>query len=265
MAALTLLATACTEQEQATPQGDPASLRVTISDDEAATRCIVIDNPGIKLESFWKGLGTLMAYYPYISNASQTGDGLVLDFPAVQHYTTVGGVPQPDSEVCFMAGKGSVGNGISFVNLMAVLKVGQAFESETQVRSVEFRDLSGAPVSGTFSVSFNGNIPEATFTGSGTVLTLDLGAEGQTAYEGSLFNIFLVVPARNYPKGFEITFVTVDGQQTVRTIGSREGKELKRSVVRLHRAELRAHRRWQQGRRCRWQPHRPALPLPARP
>lgn len=270
MAALTLLATACTEQEQATPQGDPASLRVTISDDEAATRSIVIDNPGIKLESFWKGndkigvfstsaqnvvfsvsetsisadgktadfnstsglpLGTLMAYYPYISNASQTGDGLVLDFPAVQHYTTVGGVPQPDSEVCFMAGKGSVGNGISFVNLMAVLKVGQAFESETQVRSVEFRDLSGAPVSGTFTVSFNGNIPEATFTGSGTVLTLDLGAEGQTAYEGSLFNVFLVVPARNYPKGFEITFVTVDGQQTVRTIGSREGKELKRSVV----------------------------------
>ena len=270
MAGLSLLATACTEQEQTTPQGDPTSLRVTISDDEAATRSIVIDNPGIKLESFWKGndkigvfgtsaqnvvfsvseasisadgktadfnstyglpTGPLTAYYPYISNASQTGDQLVLDFPAVQHYTTVGGVPQPDSEVCFMAGKGSIGSGISFVNIMSVLKVSQAFESETQVRRVEFRDLSGAPVCGAFTVSFDGNTPEATFTGEGSVLALDLGAEGQTAYEGSLFNVFLVVPARNYPKGFEITFVAVDGQQTVRTVGSRDGKVLKRSVV----------------------------------
>ncbi len=271
MAGLSLLAVACTEQEQANQQtGDPTALHATIIEDVAATRSIVVDNPGIKLESFWKDgdqigvfgesdknitfsvtqsaissdgksadfnspagipAGQLMAYYPYSANATQSGDGLALDFPATQHYTTVGGIAQPDPEACAMAGIGTRGNGISFVNLMAVLKVGQVFSSETQVRSVEFRDLDDGPVCGSYTVSFDGSVPTTTFAGGGKVLTLDLGNEGVTAYKGGLFTVFIVVPARSYPKGFEITFIDIDGNRTVKTAGSRDGKKLQRSVV----------------------------------
>ena len=189
MAGLSLLAVACSEQEEEANQqaSDPTALHATIIEDAAATRSIVVDNPGVKLESFWKGGdqigvfgmseknimfsvtqsgissdgksadfnspagipdGQLMAYYPYSANATQSGDQLVLDFPATQHYTTVGSISQPDPEACAMAGIGTKGNGISFVNLMAVLKVGQVFSSDTQVRSVEFRDLDDGPVCG---------------------------------------------------------------------------------------------------------------------
>ncbi len=271
MAAMTLMATACTEQENvSTPSVEPTALRATIVDDKAATRSIVIDNPGIRLESFWKegdriGVfsasaqnisfsvasgtisadgktadfkstttipsGELTAYYPYSTSATFTTDDLKLQFPSTQHYTEVGGVAQPDPEACVIVGKGSKDGGISFVNVMAVLKVGQVFDTKTTVRSVEFRDLNGGAVSGAYTVSFSGSNPEAKFTGNGQVLTLDLGTEGVTAEENSLFTVFLVVPARLYPKGFEITFVDSEGNKTVKTAGSKDGKTLQRSVV----------------------------------
>ena len=268
---MTLLTTACTEQENAsTPSGDPTTLRATIADDETATRSIVIDNPGIKLESFWKAgdrigvfgssaqnvsfsvadgtisadgktadfkstsdipSGDLTAYYPYSTSATLTNEGLKLQFSTTQHYTEVGGVAQPDPEACVMVGSGSKGGGINFLNVMAVLKVGQVFDKKTAVSSVEFRDLNGAPVSGTYTITFRGGIPEANFIGNGQVLTLDLGTEGMTVEENSLVTVFLVVPARHYPKGFEVTFVAADGTKTSKTASSKEGKTLQRSVV----------------------------------
>lgn len=270
LAGFSILGIACSEQEAATTLNDSSTLRITISDDQAATRTIVIDNPGIALETFWNAgdkigvfgtngqnisfevaaeaisqngktadfkttsaipTGDLTAYYPYDANATMDGEALVLNFPATQNYTIVKGIPQPDPTACVMVGQGSVAGGISFVNTMAVLKIGQVFSKKTNVRSVEFRDLNGSAVTGKFKVSFPNGSPSTEFIGDGKVLTLDLGKSGLDAEANTLFNIFIVVPARDYPKGFEVTFVDSDGNRTVKTVGSKQGKTLKRSVV----------------------------------
>ena len=270
LAGFSILGIACSEQEATTTLNDSSTLRITISDDQAATRTIVIDNPGIALETFWNAgdkigvfgtngqnisfevaaeaisqngktadfkttsaipTGDLTAYYPYDANATMDGEALVLNFPTTQNYTILKGLPQPDPTACVMVGKGSVAGGISFVNTMAVLKIGQVFSKKTNVRSVEFRDLNGSPVTGKFKVSFSNGSPTTEFIGDGNVLTLDLGKSGFDAEANTLFNVFLVVPARDYPKGFEVTFVDSDGNRTVKTVGSKQGKTLKRSVV----------------------------------
>ena len=264
------VATACTQDLTETKNiASDEGLTVTIDDDEQATRAIVIDNPGIRLETTWTAgdqlgifgagqsnepytinastisddgrtaaftstasipSGDLLAYYPYNANATQSDDQLHLTFPKTQHYTVAGSVPLPDPEACVMAGKGSEATGVNMRNVMAVLKVGQVFATPTTVKSVEFRDLSGKSVCGDYTVTMTGGIPQTTFDGTGDVLTLDMG-EGVKAEDGSAFIVFLVVPARDYPKGFEITFVDTEGQRTVRTAGTKNGKTLNRSVV----------------------------------
>lgn len=266
----TLLATACQDNVEPTPNILPSDgLQAIISDDAAATRTIVIDNPGIRMESFWTSddqLGTfgeqsdntalmidastisqngksatfnsadgipsgeLLAYYPYMSGVSRSGDVLQFSFPSTQHFTQVGGVAQPDPKACVMVGKGSKGTGVSFQNVMAVLKIGQAFTEQTVLKRIEFRDLSGKPVCGSYSVDLSQNNPETSFNGDGKVLALDLG-NGLEIADGSLCVTFMVVPARQYPKGFELTFINADGKKTVRTIGTKNGKTLLRSVV----------------------------------
>lgn len=270
LAATALLTASCSEQDTTTVADGSAVLHATIDDDYAATRSIVVDNPGVKLESFWHSgdrlgvfgqsdrnvsftiaegsithdgksadfksatgipAGSLLAYYPYSSSATGSSSVLALDFPATQHYVEVGGVAQPDPAACVMVGTGTKDDGISFVNLMSVVKVGQVFTEPTTVQRVEFRDLAGSPVCGAYSVDLSSGQPVTTFSGVGQVLTLDLGSEGRSAAGGSLFTAFLVVPARDYPKGFEITFVAADGTKTVKTAGSKDGKTLRRSVV----------------------------------
>ena len=267
---ITLLAAGCSRWDDPIRTDESRNLQAVISDDEWATRSIVIDNPGIKLESFWKAddrigvfgstggqvaftvagntisqdgktaefvsvsdipAGKLMAYHPYSESAEKSGNGFILNFPDTQHYTMERGVVQPDPNACMMAGTGSKGSGVQFVNLMSVLKVGQVFIEDTMVQSVEFRDLTDSPVCGPFTVSFDSSVPSTTFTGNGKVLKLDLGSEGIRADANSLFIVFLAVPARDYPKGFEITFVAADGKKTVKTVGTRDGKTLHRSVV----------------------------------
>lgn len=267
---IALLATACQENmETVADVSSPDGLRASIADDEAVTRSIVVDNPGVKLESFWSAgdklgvfggqaantalsidaatisnngkeatfnalngvpAGELLAYHPYMDDASVSDDILQLTFPAVQHFTEVGLLPQPDPAACVMVGKGSKGAGVSFKNVMAVLKIGQVFADPTTVTSIEFRDLTGKAVSGTYTVDMSKGTPAVAFTGSGQLITLDLG-DGQDVSAGGRLIAFLVVPARDYPKGFELTFVHADGQKTVRTVGSTKGKTLNRSVV----------------------------------
>lgn len=267
---MALLATACQENiETITNEVSYDGLRASIADEEAATRSIVVDNPGIKLESFWTAddeigvfgeqainttlhidaasiskngkdatfnalngipTGELLAYHPYMAGASASGDVLHLTFPATQHYTEVERVPQPDPEACVIVGKGSKGTGISFKNVMAVLKIGQVFANQTMVKRIEFRDLSGKAVCGSYTVDLSQNLPVTDFTGDGKVITLDLGNGLEVSAGGRLIT-FLVVPAREYPKGFELTFIHADGQKTVRTVGSKKGKTLNRSVV----------------------------------
>jgi hypothetical protein len=55
VAGISLLITACSEQETINSVNSLGgeTLHATISEDKAATRSIVIDNPGVKLETFW--------------------------------------------------------------------------------------------------------------------------------------------------------------------------------------------------------------------
>ncbi len=269
--AVLLVLSACTNDSLSPENGsEPAHLRATFDADVAVTKSILIDNPGVKLESFWEAgeqigvfggnvgnalftlmaedlsydrktadfttdgtipAGKLTAYSPYQKGATGDGDAIVVNFPATQHYTTYNGVVQPDPVANILLGEGSKGSGLNFRNMTAVLKIGQAFEAETLVKTVEFRDLSGASVSGTMKLT-GGAAPKAEITGSGTVLTLDLG-EGIEFQSGSVSPLFLMVPAREYKKGFEITFIDSNGAKTVRTVGATMGKTLERGVVYL--------------------------------
>ena len=265
-----LLATACQDTEETVLNTIPTEgLRASIVDEEAVTRSIVVDNPGIKLESFWTAndkigvfssqatniqlsidsatisttgkeatfdaiggvpSGELLVYHPYMAGAGMSNQVLQLTFPSVQHYTMMGRVPQPDPEACVMVGKGSKGTGVAFKNVMAVLKIGQVFTQQTTIKSIEFRDLSGKAVSGSYTVDLSQGAPVTEFTGDGKVIKLDLG-NGLDVGDGGRLIAFMVVPARQYAKGFELTFVDANGQQTVRTVGSKSGKKLNRSVV----------------------------------
>lgn len=264
------IVTSCKQELEGTVFSAPSEgLTATIADDESVTRSIVIDNPGVCLESFWTendqlGIfgegsdnvayridassitndgrkatfhstasvpsGNITAYFPYQSNAILSGSTLKLTFPQTQHYVKVGNVVQPDPQACMMVGTGSQKNDIQMRNVMAVLKVGQAYDETTTVKRVEFRDLAGEPVCGEFTVSMSGGLPVSTFSGSGDVLSLDMG-DGVKAQGGSSFIVFLVVPARDYPKGFEITFVDDNGGRVVKTAGTKLGKTLQRGVV----------------------------------
>ena len=179
--------------------------------------------------------GDLTAYFPYQANAViNSSGGLQLIFPAKQSYSTENGVPVPDDASNFMVGKGTHTSGISFNNLFSVLKIGYSSEGEKIIKEVQFRDLSGKSVSGNFVVNWNGNEPQAVFPDNGgaesLVLAVDCG-EGVTVRELNMGVFFLIVPAREYPKGFEITFIASDGSKEVKTIGTKVGKTLARSIV----------------------------------
>lgn len=252
------------------PQETGDRLRGVFDADLAVTKSILVDNPGVKLASFWEAgeqigvfggssenqlfavkaedlsadrktadfstegsipAGRLTAYSPYQTEARKDGDAIIVNFPATQRYVIGNGVVQPDPAANILLAEGSKGSGLTFRNMTAVLKIGQTFETETVVRSVEFRDLSGAAVAGAMKLT-GGTVPKAAITGDGAVLTLDLG-EGLVFPAGSMRPLFLIVPAREYAKGFEITFVDDKGGRTVRTVGSAMGKTLERSVVYL--------------------------------
>ena len=252
------------------PEPEPKGLLAVIDADLPATRSILVDNPGVKLESYWQAgdeigvfggsagnvlfqlkesslssnrktaefqgndaipSGKLTAYAPYSKDARKDGEAIVVNFPAGQRYVTSNGVAAPDPSAHFLLGEGTKNGGLTFRAVAAVLKIGQVFGQATIVKTVEFRDLSGAAISGTMKLT-PGNAPTGEITGNGTVLTLDLG-EGLEYPEGEMRPLFLIVPARNYPRGFEITFIDDKGGKTVRTVGTAQGKKLERGVVYL--------------------------------
>ena len=246
-------------------------LTATIDCGINSTKAILIDNPGSRLESRWQtdesigifgdgaanvkfsisgadisldgktakfkstsGIpgGTLTAYSPYMADTKVNGSDIAVNIPAVQSYVTINGVVQPDPQSNFMVATGSAGAGLTFRNAMAVLKIGQFFETAQTLKKIEFRDLSGAPVCGAATLSWNGGAPKAAITGDGAVITLDCG-EGLSFAAGQRGVFFLIVPARSYPKGFELAFVDASGTRTVKTVGTTKGKTLDRSIVYL--------------------------------
>ena len=270
MIALALLAVfSCSREsyEPAVPEG-PCEIRADIDPDGPATRAILLDNPGVRMDAVWSGgdkiglagtsgaavlfqvaaediasngksavfrsesgvpSGSLTAFYPWQEGTSLSGGKLTMDFPAVQHYSLGRGVPQPDPSVALMAGTGTARNGVAFRNIMAVLKVGQAFDEATTVASVEFRDPADQAVSGRVTIDLANNFA-STVSGGGAVLTLDCG-EGVELKPGELGKFFLVVPARTYARGLEITFVTKEGQRFTRTSGASSGVTLGRGII----------------------------------
>jgi len=245
-------------------------LRGVMDADLAVTKSILVDNPGVKMESLWEAgdqigvfggstenalftlkaedlskdrktadfstdgtipSGKLTAYAPYQKDAKKDGDAIVVTFPARQQYVTYNGVAQPDPSADILLGEGTKNAGLAFRNLIAILKIGQVFEQATLVKTVEFRDLSGAAVAGAMKIT-PGSTPKGEITGDGKVLTLDLG-DGLEYPESEMRPIFLIVPARTYEKGFEITFIDDKGGRTVRTVGTTNGKTLERGVVYL--------------------------------
>lgn len=245
------------------------SLTAFIDCSAGATKSILVDNPGIRMESRWQAgesigifgdgganvkfsisgadisedgktarfssssgvpSGDLTAVSPYQLGSTASSGVVTIDFPATQNYLTNDGMPMPDPASTIMLGRGSAAGGLIFRNATAILKIGQTFDEPTIVKSVEFKDLSGKAVSGAMSLSFEGGFPKAEIIGSGSVITLDCGdGVSLEAEQTSVF--FLVVPARTYPNGFEITFVDADGAKTVKTAGTLQGKTLERSIV----------------------------------
>lgn len=251
------------------PAPDSFQLTATIAPDGPETRTILLDNPGVRMQTRWAaadaiGLfsssgeafslnltasdisddgktavfrsssalpsGTLTAFYPANSEASFSNGKITTRFPDTQHYTSARGVSQPDPAVSLMAGTGTAASGIAFCNVMAVLKIGQAFDETTVIRSVTLRDLSGGALSGSVTIDPSKNYASELSSGP-DVLTLDCGEEGVTLEQGVMGIFYFIVPARQYSQGLEITFVTKEGEHMSRTAGTVRGTSFNRGVI----------------------------------
>ena len=181
--------------------------------------------------------GEFYAYFPYEITAGGTPEGgLVLTMPATQQLNLDGAKPMPDDMASAMVGKGNAGN-VTLHSVHAILKVGYvAMDSVDVMKYITFRDLNGKPVSGRYTVRLDDNgFPEATFPASGSeaddIITLECDSNYSTVTASDLRTFYLVVPARDYPQGFELTFYLKSGKSESKTIGKLAGKKLERAMV----------------------------------
>ena len=181
--------------------------------------------------------GEFYAYFPYEITAGGTPEGgLVLTMPATQQLNLDGAKPMPDDMASAMVGKGNAGN-VTLHSVHAILKVGYvAMDSVDVMKYITFRDLNGKPVSGRYTVRLDDNgFPEATFPASGSeaddIITLECDSNYSTVTASDLRTFYLVVPARDYPQGFELTFYLKSGKSESKTIGKLAGKKLERTMV----------------------------------
>ncbi len=267
-AVLSITAISCARQFDDEGGQTQGAIRATIVADSYLTKTIVIDTPGKSVDTYWKdgdrmGIfggsasnlefslspadisedgksavfrsessvpkGSITAYVPFSASASTIGEELVLEMPAVQHPVFAKGKIQPDPRSNLMVATGSSDSGLTFHNVLSILKIGQVFETDVRLVKVEFRDLDNKPVCGAMRIKAD-IIPSAVITGEGKVLTLDLGS-GIRIAAGEVYPLFMYVPSRSYPKGFELTFITDDGSRIVHTAGSKSGKTLERSII----------------------------------
>jgi hypothetical protein len=265
---LGLFGLAACVQEMTPPVQESHAITASIAQDGPQTRAILLDNPGVRMESYWSAgdiigiagsdgavkafqvsaadisddgrtavfrssdavpSGNITAFFPYQEGAAIAGGMITMDLPATQHYSLGKGLPQPDPSAALMAGTGTAETGVSLSNVLSVLKVGQSFDEKATVAKVEFRDLDGKPVAGRITIDPTKNYA-SDLTGEGTVITLDCG-EGVSLEAGELGKFYILVPAHNYPKGIEVTFVLSDGQRVVKTAGTTSGLNCGRGVV----------------------------------
>lgn len=259
---------ACTSEPAPTTDKLVFELTASIAADGPQTRTVLIDNPGVRVETYWtpgdaisiftpsgenrilyvdydnigdngktaifhtyEGFpsGSLSALYPADENANVSSGKINTIFPDTQHYVLYEGRPQPDPAVSLMAGTGTASAGIAFKNVMSVLKIGQSFLNAATVTAVTFRDLSGAAVAGSLSINPSDNYASGV-SGGNTVLTLDCG-EGVELEPGATGVFYLVVPARTYPKGIQLSFITSEGEPVVLEVGTDKGLTLGRGII----------------------------------
>ncbi len=261
---------ACARETLDDPQasGDRHSITAYIESNSPLTRTILLDNPGVRVENRWTagdriGLGgtsgavipfslaasdinadshsaifrssgevpsgSLVSFYPYQEGAVVSGGKILMDFPATQHYSLGKGMPQPDPEAGIMAATGTSEGGLHFANVMAILKIGEVFDAAECIVRLEMRDPSGKPLAGRIAIDPSNNYSSDISSGE-AILTLDLG-DGVDFEAGHAGRFFMLVPARSYPKGIEITFVTAGGRRITRTCGASGGLTFNRGVI----------------------------------
>ena len=265
--AAALLSLSCVREDM--PQADSASgLLCRIEGGVPATKTVLKDDPGVRMVSKWQSedavgifsdnasnlqysivassisddgktaefiaqystpAGELFAYSPYQQSAVRSGASLIVDFPGNQQYAAMGNLSGPDPAANILAGTGNSQTGISFRPVAAILKIGQAFDDAVTLTAVEFRDLDGKAVAGRMKIT-PGETPAAEITGSGSEITLSFGA-GLALEAGQKSPLYMIVPARQYAKGFSLTFVTEDGSRSVKTIGAAAGITLAAGTV----------------------------------
>lgn len=173
--------------------------------------------------------GTLLAYSPYHEGVTRSEASLIVNFPDNQRYDVSGNLSRPDPAANILAGIGNVKTGISFRPIAAILKIGQTFDDAVTLTAVEFRDLEGKAVSGKMKIT-PGDKPSSEITGNGQEITLTFG-DGLALEAGQKSPLYMIVPARQYEKGFSLTFVTKDGSRSVKTIGAAAGITLVAGTV----------------------------------
>ena len=265
--AAALLSLSCVREDM--PQADSASgLLCRIEGGVPATKTVLKDDPGVRMVSKWQsedavGIfsdnasnlqyrivassisgdgktaefiaqsstpeGELLACSPYQEGAARSGASLIVDFPGNQQYAVSGNLSGPDPAANILAGTGNSQTGISFRPVAAILKIGQTFDDAVTLTAVEFRDLDGKAVAGKMKIT-PGEAPAAEITGSGQVITLTFGS-GLALEAGQKSPLYIIVPARQYAKGFSLTFVTESGSRSVKTIGTAAGITLAAGTV----------------------------------
>lgn len=149
------------------------------------------------------------AYYPY-STASFTERTLSLTLPEVQE-GTAGNFTQGQNP---MVGYGTAG-GLYFRSLCGVIKL-QITGTHT-VTKVVFRGNDDEAIAGAATVDMAyGDAPALVLSPDGSrTLTLDLGPG--LVLTATPQNLYLVVPARTYAKGFTVTLTDTEGHSAVRS------------------------------------------------
>lgn len=264
------IAAACAREPLASePSFSSDGLSATIiREKNADTKVQFLDNPGIRMESRWAEgdkigvfssgksnilytigeisyggkqalfrtdgaipAGALTAVCPYQENAQAGAGKIRVNFPAGQTYTLNRYVSAPDPAAFIMAGSGSREDGLSFYCVTSLLKIGYTAPDNQVIKKIIFTDLDGKAVNGPFDISWDGDLPEATLDAGGTdTITLDCG-EGVLVTGETTAIFWIPVPAREFAKGFKLTFVLKDGSEVVRTVGTTYGKTLYRGTV----------------------------------
>lgn len=255
-------------REEMPEAGTGSGLLCRIEDGIPATKTILKDDPGVRIASKWQSgdvvgifgdnasnvqyrivsssisadgktaefkpqssssSGTLLAYSPYQEGVSRSGESIIVDFPGSQQYAVMGNLSGPDPAANILAGIGNATTGIAFRPVAAILKIGQAFEDAVTLTAVEFRDLEGRAVSGKMMIT-PGETLVSEISGSGQAISLSFG-DGLALEAGQKTPLYMIVPARQYAKGFSLTFVTEDGSRSMKTIGAASGITLSAGTV----------------------------------